>query len=68
MENKSGEFIPTRDSLLSRLKDWQDDESWREFFNIYRKLIFSTNEAKPRPFSSARSSVVGLNEQSNPPN
>jgi RNA polymerase sigma-70 factor (ECF subfamily) len=26
---------------LGRLKDWQDEESWREFFNIYRQLIFS---------------------------
>jgi RNA polymerase sigma factor (sigma-70 family) len=36
------EFIPTRESLLSRLKDWNDDESWREFYDIYRRLIFST--------------------------
>ena len=36
-----GEIIPTRQSLLSRLKDWEDDESWREFFGIYRKLLFS---------------------------
>ena len=41
MENKPGEIIPTRESLLSRLKDWEDDESWREFFGIYRKLLFS---------------------------
>ena len=34
------ELIPTRDSLLSRLKDWQDDESWREFFNTYWKLVY----------------------------
>ena len=36
------EFIPTRETLLSRLKDWEDDESWREFFKIYRPLIFSS--------------------------
>ncbi len=41
MEKKS-KFIPTRESLLSRLKDWNDDEGWREFFQIYRQLIFST--------------------------
>jgi RNA polymerase sigma factor (sigma-70 family) len=35
------EIIPTRKSLLGRLKNWTDDESWREFFGIYRKLIFS---------------------------
>ncbi len=39
---KKPDFIPTRESLLSRLKDWNDDESWREFFAIYRRLIFTT--------------------------
>jgi RNA polymerase sigma-70 factor (ECF subfamily) len=34
------EFIPTRASLLSRLKDWDDQESWRDFFNTYWKLIY----------------------------
>ena len=33
------ELIPTRDSLLSRLKDWRDDDSWRDFFNTYWKLL-----------------------------
>ena len=33
------ELIPTRDSLLSRLKDWGDDASWRDFFNTYWKLV-----------------------------
>jgi RNA polymerase sigma factor (sigma-70 family) len=41
MEKKRDEIIPTRESLLSRLKDWEDDDSWREFFGIYRKLLFS---------------------------
>jgi RNA polymerase sigma-70 factor (ECF subfamily) len=31
--------IPTRDSLLSRLKNWDDQESWREFFETYWQLI-----------------------------
>lgn len=35
------EFIPTRHSLLSRLKDWDDDKSWSEFFDTYWKLIYS---------------------------
>jgi hypothetical protein len=26
------EFIPTRQTLLSRLKDWGDGESWKDFF------------------------------------
>lgn len=34
--------IPTRDSLLSRLKDWDDNESWRDFFNTYWRLIYNT--------------------------
>jgi RNA polymerase sigma factor (sigma-70 family) len=42
MKNKSDEFIPTRASLLNRLKDWKDQESWQEFFSIYRELIYST--------------------------
>lgn len=41
MERKPNEFIPTRESLLSRIKDWNDQDSWREFFNIYRGLIHS---------------------------
>jgi len=34
------ELIPTRKSLLGRLKDWRDNESWRDFFNTYWKLIY----------------------------
>src|SRR5262245_43065822 len=34
------ELIPTRDSLLSRLKDWRDDASWRDFFNTYWRLVY----------------------------
>lgn len=34
------EFIPTRRSLLSRLKDWDDQESWKDFFDTYWKLIY----------------------------
>ena len=31
-------LIPTRESLLSRLKERSADESWREFFETYWKL------------------------------
>jgi RNA polymerase sigma-70 factor (ECF subfamily) len=34
------EFIPTRASLLGRLKDWGDQQSWEDFFNTYWKLIY----------------------------
>ncbi len=33
------DWIPTRLSLLSRLRDWDDRESWEDFFNTYWKLI-----------------------------
>src|SRR5262249_4400111 len=33
-------FIPTRRSLLSRLKSMEDDQSWRCFFDTYWKLIY----------------------------
>jgi len=34
--------IPTRWSLIKQLKDWDDQESWREFFDTYWRLIYST--------------------------
>jgi RNA polymerase sigma factor (sigma-70 family) len=40
MSAKPDEFLPTRRTLLSRLREWDDQESWREFFNIYWKLIY----------------------------
>src|SRR5882757_9651668 len=39
--NVASELIPTRQSLLSRLKDWSDQESWRVFFETYWKLIYN---------------------------
>ena len=33
--------IPTRYSLLSRLEDRGDQDSWRDFFNTYWRLIYS---------------------------
>ena len=39
---KPNEFLPTRQSLLCRLKNSDDQESWREFFELYWKLIYST--------------------------
>jgi RNA polymerase sigma factor (sigma-70 family) len=35
------EFLPTRNTLLSRLKNWDDQESWRDFFDTYWKFLFS---------------------------
>ena len=40
--NDQNDFIPTRQSLLSRLKDEKDSESWKTFFDTYWKLIYHT--------------------------
>src|SRR6266567_1786107 len=39
-EGETKELIPTRESLLSRLKDWEDRGSWQDFFDTYWKLIY----------------------------
>jgi RNA polymerase sigma-70 factor (ECF subfamily) len=31
----------TRQTLLSRLRDWQDQEGWQEFFDTYWRLIYN---------------------------
>lgn len=36
------EMIPTRQSLLSRLKDWNDQEGWKVFFDTYWRLIYNS--------------------------
>jgi len=38
----SGDSIPTRQSLLVRLKDLGDHESWQDFFDSYWRLIHAT--------------------------
>ena len=40
MRNQPDSFLPTRQSLLSRLKQWDDHESWREFFDSYWRMIY----------------------------
>jgi RNA polymerase sigma-70 factor (ECF subfamily) len=34
------QLIPTRRSLLSRLKHWDDQKSWQDFYDIYARLIY----------------------------
>jgi len=41
MPDKAFDPIPTRHSLLSRLKDWGDQASWQEFFDTYWRLIYN---------------------------
>src|SRR5260370_38462558 len=40
MPHETDELIPTRWTLIKRLKHWDDHESWREFFDLYWKLIY----------------------------
>lgn len=34
------ELIPTRATLIQRLKNWDDQSSWQDFFDTYWKLIY----------------------------
>jgi RNA polymerase sigma factor (sigma-70 family) len=40
MATNIDELIPTRRSLLSRLRNCDDQESWKHFFDTYWKLIY----------------------------
>lgn len=40
MAKNDEELIPTRATLLDRMKDWKDQSSWQEFFDTYWKLIY----------------------------
>ena len=42
MSNEPGtdSLLSTRQSLLSRLRDWEDQDGWREFFETYWRLIY----------------------------
>jgi RNA polymerase sigma-70 factor (ECF subfamily) len=41
MPAQMDDWLPTRTSLLKRLQDWDDQESWKDFFDSYSKLLFS---------------------------
>jgi RNA polymerase sigma-70 factor (ECF subfamily) len=41
MPAKADNWLPTRRSLLQRLKHWDDQESWRDFFNTYSRIIYT---------------------------
>lgn len=40
MEKLPEELIPTRATLIQRLKNWQDQSSWHDFFETYWQLIY----------------------------
>jgi len=33
--------VPTRASLLFRLRNWKDSSSWHEFYRLYHKLVYA---------------------------
>jgi RNA polymerase sigma-70 factor (ECF subfamily) len=35
----TGTFLPTRSSLLERLKAWDNEAGWKEFFDTYQRSI-----------------------------
>jgi RNA polymerase sigma factor (sigma-70 family) len=37
---ESADLLPTRRSLLSKLKSWDQQDAWREFFNTYWRLLY----------------------------
>jgi hypothetical protein len=37
-ENPEADAIPTRKSLLHRLRNWEDNASWQAFFETYWRL------------------------------
>jgi len=41
MADNALDSVITRESLLARLKDWGDQDSWRTFFETYWKLIYA---------------------------
>lgn len=41
IQDESNAFLPTRSSLLVRLKEWNDSESWDEFFHSYSRSILN---------------------------
>ena len=52
-------LFPTRQSLLTRLHDWKDQEGWREFFDSYWRLIY--NVARKSGLGDAESQDVVQN-------
>ena len=40
MAKNPDELIPTRATLIKRLKNWRDESSWQAFFDTYWSLIY----------------------------
>jgi RNA polymerase sigma-70 factor (ECF subfamily) len=51
------ELIPTRATLLERLKNWQDQSSWQDFFETYWHLIYGVARQRGLTDSEAQDVV-----------
>jgi RNA polymerase sigma factor (sigma-70 family) len=56
MQTQPPDSLPTRFSLLQRLKDWADRDGWQEFFDTYWQLIY--NVARKAGLSDAQAQEV----------
>ena len=56
MQTQPHDSIPTRFSLLQRLKHWADRDSWQEFFDTYWRLLY--NVARKAGLSDADAEEV----------
>jgi len=34
-------LLPTKQSLLARLRDWQDQAGWQRFFDSYWRVVYN---------------------------
>lgn len=41
MESKDAVWLPTRHTLIARLRNLEDKKSWADFFDLYGRLIFA---------------------------
>lgn len=57
MREPADELIPTRASLLHRLKDWRDQTSWQQFFDTYSPLIYTVARRSGLDISEAQDVV-----------
>jgi len=53
------EFIPTRESVLHRLRDWDDEKSWRDFFETHWKIIYGVARKAGLSDAEAQDAAVG---------
>jgi RNA polymerase sigma factor (sigma-70 family) len=56
MDHEPDILLPTRKSLLTRLKNWDDQEGWREFFETYWRLIYGV--ARKAGFNDAEAQDI----------